>query len=131
MPSPASPDQPFPWEDDDPQPGITIRPLSHADLGALIAELRAADPDQPAQAVLERPRLGGQPVRQVGPHAGEPGASVKYRCCAPCACATRSWNGANCGYLTGAPAARQAMIRPPRWDCGDRSLGGPVPAPSR
>jgi hypothetical protein len=58
-------------------------------------------------------------------------APVTYRCCAPCACATRSWNGAHCGYLTGAPAALQAMIRPPRWDCGDRGLGGPVPAPSR
>jgi hypothetical protein len=52
MPSPASPDPWFPWEDDEQQPGISIRPLSHAELKAIIAELQAADPDQPAQAVL-------------------------------------------------------------------------------
>jgi Nuclease-related domain len=53
MPIHTSPDWPFPWEDDDQEPGISIRPLSHAELGALIAELKAVDPDQPAQAVLD------------------------------------------------------------------------------
>jgi Nuclease-related domain len=81
MPSPASPDPCFPWEDDDQQPGITIRPLSHAELGALIAELKAADPDQPAQAILDHWMPTPAPAPLPAPHrqgtVGRPGGSAE------------------------------------------------------
>jgi hypothetical protein len=81
MPIPASPDPCFPWEDDDPQPGISIRPLSHAELGALIAELEAADPDQTAQAVLDHwmptPAPAPLPAPWVHATVGRPGRSAK------------------------------------------------------
>jgi hypothetical protein len=81
MPTPASPDSCFPWEDDDPPPGISIRPLSHAELGALIAELQAADPDQPAQAVLDHRLPAPAPTppagRRVGATVGRPGGSAE------------------------------------------------------
>jgi Nuclease-related domain len=81
MPNPASPDPQFPWEDDDPPPGISIRPLSHADLDALIAELKAADPDQPAQAVLGRwmptPAPAPPAVLPVRATVGRPGGSAE------------------------------------------------------
>jgi hypothetical protein len=37
---------PFPWEDDDEPPGISIRPLSQADLHALLIDLDS-DEDAP------------------------------------------------------------------------------------
>jgi hypothetical protein len=81
MPSPASPDPRFPWEDDDPSPGISIRPLSHAELGALIAELKAADPDQPAQAVLDHCLPTPAPAPLAAPRVrdtvGCPGGSAE------------------------------------------------------
>jgi hypothetical protein len=81
MPTPASPDSCFPWEDDDPPPGISIRPLSHAELGALIAELQAADPDQPAQAVLDHwlptPARTPATAPYVRGAVGRPGGSAE------------------------------------------------------
>lgn len=81
MPSPASPDHRFPWEDDDQQPGISIRPLSHAELDALIAELKAANPDQPAQAVLDHwlptPAPAPLPAPRLLPTVGRPGGSAE------------------------------------------------------
>jgi Nuclease-related domain len=81
MPSPASPDPWFPWEDDDSTPGISIRPLSHAELDALIAELEAADPDQPAQAVLDHwlPTPVPAPLTALPAQAtvGRPGGSAE------------------------------------------------------
>jgi Nuclease-related domain len=79
-PYPPDPDQSFPWEDDDQAPGLSIRPLSHAELGELVAELRNADPDQPAQAVLDHwmPPPAPIPAAQGGhATAGRPGGSAK------------------------------------------------------
>jgi hypothetical protein len=81
MLSPASPDHRFPWEDDDPPPGISIRPLSHAELDGLIAELKAADPDQPAQAVLDHWLPQSAPAPSAAPlvraTVGSPGGSAE------------------------------------------------------
>jgi Nuclease-related domain len=95
MPSPASPGHRFPWEDDDPQPGITIRPLSHAELDALIAELRAADPDQPAQAVLDHWLPAPPPAPPYALPApakvGSPGGSAQAEYCRRRAAERAAW----------------------------------------
>jgi hypothetical protein len=87
MPTPASPDPDgrFAWEDDDQAPGVSIRPLSQADLRALIADLEAAEDNAPAQAVLDHwmPPTARPSVDRPGLPApgGRPGASAmtQYR----------------------------------------------------
>jgi hypothetical protein len=49
LPSPSVPD-PFPWEDDQ-TPGLSIRPLTHGDLEALLAQLNRQADAQPLAAV--------------------------------------------------------------------------------
>src|SRR5919198_4319298 len=78
----SDPDRPFPWERDHDleRPGVSIRPLSHAELGQLLAQLRAAAPDQPAQAVLQHrppmPAPTGMPAGPVPASVGRPGGSA-------------------------------------------------------
>jgi hypothetical protein len=73
-PDPAQPDPDASWPScDDQQPGVSIRPLSHADLAALIAHL---DHDQDQDLT---PGLAGmRPVVAVRVRAtvGRPGASA-------------------------------------------------------
>jgi hypothetical protein len=83
-PTGPDPDRPFPWEDDDQAPGISIRPLSHAEVRGLIADLEAAE-DQPAQAVFDQWMIPATRAPMSGPPraatAGRPGASAmaEYR----------------------------------------------------
>jgi hypothetical protein len=86
-PNPASPDpdRPFGWEDDDQAPSISIRPLSQADLRGLIADLQAAENDEPAQAVLDHWMTPENPAPiappPTVPTVGRPGGSAmaQYR----------------------------------------------------
>jgi hypothetical protein len=75
QPHPAHPD-PDPWlACDDDQPGVSIRPLSHADLEAFLAEWSG-----PLPARL--PRIAQQPTASLGT-VGRPGGSTQaeYRRC--------------------------------------------------
>jgi Nuclease-related domain len=75
-PTPPDPDGTWPWCDDQ-QPGISIRPLSHGDLQALLAHLDHHQLDQQSLAG-GRPMAGG-PVLAVRVRAsvGRPGASAQ------------------------------------------------------
>jgi Nuclease-related domain len=72
-PTGPDPDRPFPWEDDDEPPGISIRPLSHADLAALLAEWD--------QAGMSARQGRGRPTPTLGPEEaatiGRPGGSAE------------------------------------------------------
>jgi Nuclease-related domain len=79
-PTPPDPDGTWPWCDDE-QPGVSIRPLRHGDLQALLAHLDHPDQDQrlPARG---RPVAGGPVVAvRVRASVGRPGASAhaEYR----------------------------------------------------
>jgi hypothetical protein len=81
-PHPSNPDPDGSWPScDDEQPGISIRPLSHGDLQALLAHLDHHDQ-------VQRPLAGGRPAAggpvvavRVRASVGRPGASVhaEYR----------------------------------------------------
>jgi hypothetical protein len=77
MPRPASP---FPWDDeDDDQPGVSIRPLSHADLGRLLAHLKH-DQDRPALPPGIRPvpiATAATTTRLLPGGTGRPGGSAQ------------------------------------------------------
>ena len=75
QPHPSHPD-PDRWPAcDDGQPGVSIRPLSHADLEAFLAEWD--DDEQPLQRSATRPpRSARQPARLPGT-VGRPGASAQ------------------------------------------------------
>ncbi len=85
MPRPdpdPDPDRPFGWEDDDEPPGISIRPLRHADLAALLAQWDHDDHDQPvmlARPGRDRPAPTLRPA--VEATIGRPGrsAEAQYR----------------------------------------------------
>jgi hypothetical protein len=65
---------------DDQQPGVSIRPLSHADLPALLAHLDHSDADTGplARPVRRRPASGGPVVAvRVRASVGGPGASAQ------------------------------------------------------
>jgi hypothetical protein len=77
----SSPASPFPWDDeDDDQPGVSIRPLSHADLDRILAHLKH-DQDQPTSP----PRIRRVPVagtatttnRPMPGGTGRPGGSAQ------------------------------------------------------
>ena len=81
-------DRPFPWEHehDLERPGVTIRPLSHADLAALLAHLEQAQQDAPvwpARDGSHRSARSSAPVVAVRVRAtvGRPGGSAdaEYR----------------------------------------------------
>jgi hypothetical protein len=79
-PTPADPDGTWPSCDDE-QPGVSIRPLSHSDLQALLAPLAAHDQDERLPAG-RRPVAGGAVVAvRVRASVGCPGASAhaEYR----------------------------------------------------
>jgi hypothetical protein len=70
----ASPAPPFPYEpDDDEQPGVWIRPLSHADLDAILAEAGADRDSLLAGTHADRPVL----ALRVRATVGRPGASAQ------------------------------------------------------
>jgi hypothetical protein len=70
----ASPTQRFPYEpDDDEQPGLSIRPLSHADLDAILAHLEQDRDSLLAGISADRPVVA---VR-VRATVGRPGASAQ------------------------------------------------------
>ncbi len=77
MSSPTNPDPaPFPWEDDDEAPGLSIRPLSHADLQAFLAEWDQAE--QPLRLVPAVPPRGGRPPAMPSlATVGRPGGSAQ------------------------------------------------------
>jgi hypothetical protein len=82
MPTPAQSDPDGCWPScDDEQPGVSIRPLSQADLAALLAHLDQHDHDQDLDDPLEE--AGPAPVVAVRVRAsvGRPGASAhaEYR----------------------------------------------------
>ena len=69
MPLPSVPD-PFPWEDDDQTPGLSIRPLTHGDLEALLDQLDRQADAQPS-AAIRRPQAtkltgSGSAIAAVG-----------------------------------------------------------------
>src|SRR6266498_1902373 len=69
----ASPAPQFPYEpDDDDQPGLSIRPLRHADLGAILAHLEQDRDSLLAGTTADRPMVA---VR-VRATVGRPGASA-------------------------------------------------------
>src|SRR5919201_5921998 len=79
------PDRPFPWEQDDlERPGVTIRPLSHADLAALLARLdldhdQQEEPTSPGHGAHRWPAGTPGPVVAVRVRAtvGRPGGSAE------------------------------------------------------
>jgi hypothetical protein len=68
----ASPAGPFPYEPDDEQPGLSIRPLSHADLDAILASLED-DRDSLLAGTAADPPVAAVRVRAT---IGRPGASA-------------------------------------------------------
>ena len=84
---------PFPWEDDDEPPGLSIRPLSHADLQAFLAEWDDDEPPRRPPSTTRAPRAGRPGGRPLAPRppttpttptpatVGRPGASAlaEYR----------------------------------------------------
>jgi Nuclease-related domain len=89
MPASTSPDPHFPWEDDEERPGLSIRPLSHADLAGVLARWDHDDADEeepPHRQAAAPPSYGPQPsVRPPASFAratvGRPGTSAlaEYR----------------------------------------------------
>ena len=88
MPTPEP--GPFPWEDDDEPPGLSIRPLRHADLQAFLAEWDDEEPPRRPPSTTRAPRAGGPGGRPLSPGSpatpppalvGRPGASAlaEYR----------------------------------------------------
>jgi hypothetical protein len=72
----SDPDGPWPSCDDE-QPGVSIRPLSHADLAALLARLDQHDPDQDLDDDPAWPDAPGPVVAvRVRATVGRPGASA-------------------------------------------------------
>jgi hypothetical protein len=69
----ASPAARFPYEPDDEQPGVSIRPLSHADLDAILAGLEDDSDSLLAGTPADRPVVA---VR-VRATVGRPGASAQ------------------------------------------------------
>jgi hypothetical protein len=68
----SRPASPFPWDDeDDDQPGVSIRPLSHADLDRLLAHLDNEQDHQPTPSPWAR-RARPAAARN-GPTPGKPG----------------------------------------------------------
>jgi hypothetical protein len=70
MPAPATPDPSFPWEDDQ-APGLSIRPLGHADLRAFLAEW---DDDEPPLRLPPAARRTAEPTLAT---ASQPGRSAR------------------------------------------------------
>jgi hypothetical protein len=88
MPASTSPDPRFPWEDDEERPGVSIRPLSHADLAALLAHWDHDDADEepPQRQSATLPLSGPQPslrppTSSARATVGRPGTSAmaEYR----------------------------------------------------
>jgi hypothetical protein len=84
QPHPANSD-PDPWPAcDDDQPGVTIRPLSHADLAAFLAEWDDDDDEEPLPRPLPTrpPRTDRQPATPALATVGRAGGSAQaeYRC---------------------------------------------------
>jgi hypothetical protein len=83
----SSPASPFPWDDeDDDQPGVSIRPLSHADLDRFLAHLDRDQGHQPTPLSWVRPAWPAARTTATGnrPMPGEPGrpggsAQAEYR----------------------------------------------------
>jgi Nuclease-related domain len=74
-PDPEDRPFPVPWEDDD-TPGVSIHPLSHADLDAILAHL--ADAPNTDRRLPPRPRPTGRPPRaaRVAPSTARTAAST-------------------------------------------------------
>jgi hypothetical protein len=76
MSASTSPDPHLPWEDDEERPGLSIRPLSHADLAALLAHWDHDDADEePPQRQAAAPRSSG-PQPSLQPPASSARATV-------------------------------------------------------
>ena len=89
MPAPTSPDPHLPWEDDEERPGLSIRPLSHADLAAVLAHWDHDDTqeEEPPHRQAAAPPSSGphsslRPLASSAPATvGRPGTSAmaEYR----------------------------------------------------
>jgi hypothetical protein len=77
MPAPTNPDSHLPWEDDEERPGLSIRPLSHADLAAFLAHWDHDDTKEeepPYRQAAAPPSSGPQP--SLRPPASSASATV-------------------------------------------------------
>jgi hypothetical protein len=138
---------------DDEQPGVSIRPLSHADRAALLAHLQQHDPgrdvdhDQdldggrPGRARRRRwwrcgcappsAGLAPPPRRSIGagaPRSGRPGPAPWLGGPPSCSPAAR-WSGSSLGSWSRSWPARPGCWPPPRWvgRCGSASRQRPAP----
>jgi hypothetical protein len=102
----ASPAGQFPDEGDDEQPGLTIRPLSHADLDAILAHLEQDRDSLLAGTAADRPVV----ALRVRATVGRPGASAHaaYQ-------ARRAVELAGCAACPGAWPSRSAPVWPPGY----------------
>jgi hypothetical protein len=78
MPSPHQPDPNRCWPScDDEEPGVSIRPLTQADLAAMLAHLDQHDDNQDLDGAVEPGGLGAAVAVRVRASVGRPGASAE------------------------------------------------------
>jgi Nuclease-related domain len=81
MPAPATPDPSCPWEDHDQAPGLSIRPLGHADLRAFLAEWDDDEPPLRLPPAARPPGAARRPAEPALATGSQPGrsAQAQYR----------------------------------------------------